>query len=72
MATVVWLELSNSKAVEFQAFTRAHLKQQTEVAVDGKVVAKPTILHEIQGTKFSVHFSSFSEAQAFAKSLGKK
>jgi len=70
--TVVHLELSKARAAEFQKFTRDHVRQQIQIVVDGKVVARPTVMHEVPGAKVDATFSSAEEARAFSNSLSKK
>jgi hypothetical protein len=63
--------MSKRKATEFQAFTRAHQKQQVQIVVAGKVT-ETTILYEIIGPMVQVQISSSNEARAFADSVTKK
>lgn len=70
--TIVHLELSKAKAAEFLKFTQNHMMHQTQLVLDGKVVAQPTIIAEIPGPGIDLTFSSVDEARAFANSLTKE
>jgi preprotein translocase subunit SecD len=66
------VRLTDSKAKEFQKFTREHIKQKIQVVVLGKVATEPVILQEITNGQLDLPYSSSNEASTVAHSLGKR
>jgi preprotein translocase subunit SecD len=66
------VRLTDSKAKEFQKFTREHIKQKIQVVIFGKVATEPVILQEITSGQLDLPYSSSNEASNVAQSLGKR
>src|SRR2546426_652718 len=52
------ITLVDSKAAEFQKFTREHLREKIQVLVLGKVTIQPVVLDEISSGQIDVPYSS--------------
>jgi preprotein translocase subunit SecD len=69
---VISFQLSADKAAEFAKFTQEHLRQQTQLICDSKVVAEPFVASPIAGGRVQVAFSSLEQARVIEELLNKK
>jgi len=68
----VEIRFTDKAAGTFEKFTQEHVHQKTQLLVDSKVVAEPTVMSPITTPKLQITFSSLDKAQAVAAALTKK